>query len=204
MMDKEHIVLLVVGAVATVVMLSFITSVTGEGYRYRIYRATSTGYCGDGVISSTEACDSYNLGGRTCASMGFSAGTLRCNSYCTGFDVSGCYMSGTHCGDGVINPTEACDGNNLGGLTCTSLGFSGGVLSCSSNCQLDTSRCTRGDSCGDGVIGSTEACDTYNLGGKTCTSFGYSGGTLRCNPYCTGYDFSSCSASGTRNPYLYE
>ncbi len=52
------------------------------------------------------------------------------------------------CGDSLIqNPNsnsinEQCDGNNLGGQTCTGLGFVGGTLSCGSGCQFDTSQCT--------------------------------------------------------------
>ena len=36
---------------------------------------------------------------------------------------------------------EECDGNDLGGQTCTSLGYTGGTLSCS-DCKLDRSNCT--------------------------------------------------------------
>ncbi|MEK6840526.1 MAG: hypothetical protein AABX79_01075 [Nanoarchaeota archaeon] len=52
------------------------------------------------------------------------------------------------CGDALIqNPdsngiNEQCDGNNLGGQTCTGLGFVGGTLSCDSGCQFDTMQCT--------------------------------------------------------------
>jgi hypothetical protein len=44
------------------------------------------------------------------------------------------------CGDGVINTGEQCDGENFNGMSCSSLGFTGGVLSCS-NCQIGTSFC---------------------------------------------------------------
>ena len=46
------------------------------------------------------------------------------------------------CGDGVRGGTEACDGSDLGGNTCTGLGFNGGSLSCTSQCTLDSSACT--------------------------------------------------------------
>jgi hypothetical protein len=46
------------------------------------------------------------------------------------------------CGDGVIQTGEECDGSNLAGQTCTSRGFSGGSLSCNSNCTINTSQCT--------------------------------------------------------------
>lgn len=46
------------------------------------------------------------------------------------------------CGDGVIGSGEQCDGSNLGGATCSSRGFSGGTLSCNTNCTFNTSACT--------------------------------------------------------------
>ncbi|HDP36736.1 MAG TPA: hypothetical protein ENN27_02525, partial [Candidatus Atribacteria bacterium] len=45
------------------------------------------------------------------------------------------------CGDGVIQSDEECDGDNLGGATCVSLGFSGGILSCRNDCTFDISSC---------------------------------------------------------------
>jgi cysteine-rich repeat protein len=93
--------------------------------------------CGDGVVSGTEECDGANLGGETCVSQGFSAGSLSCSGSCT-FDTSSC----TDCGDGVVSGIEECDGVNLGGETCVSQGFSSGSLSCSGSCTFDTSSCT--------------------------------------------------------------
>ncbi len=58
------------------------------------------------------------------------------------------------CGNGVIDycpeldikegSTEGCDGNQLGGATCASQGYSGGSLSCGPTCELDRRAC---DSC---------------------------------------------------------
>lgn len=54
------------------------------------------------------------------------------------------------CGDGVINSAETsleeCDGSVLGEATCTSLGFSGGALSCNESCQFETQACEGGPS----------------------------------------------------------
>lgn len=57
-----------------------------------------------------------------------------------------------HCGNGVIDAGEQCDGSVLGGATCASLGFSGNCdqsdacvhpgLACLSNCMFDYSGCT--------------------------------------------------------------
>jgi hypothetical protein len=38
---------------------------------------------------------------------------------------------------------ESCDGTDLGGATCTSLGFSGGTLRCNVGCGFDVSGCTQ-------------------------------------------------------------
>ena len=46
------------------------------------------------------------------------------------------------CGDGQIDVGEDCDGAALNGQTCTSLGFSGGTLTCDNSCDFDTSACT--------------------------------------------------------------
>jgi len=56
----------------------------------------------------------------------------------------------TQCGDGVIDPGEQCDGIDLGGATCQSLGYTGGTLSCKPSCEFNTSACTSGDGGGGG------------------------------------------------------
>lgn len=46
------------------------------------------------------------------------------------------------CGDATIEPSEACDGTNVGGQTCSSIGCLNGILKCAGNCAtLDTSSC---------------------------------------------------------------
>ena len=46
------------------------------------------------------------------------------------------------CGDGVIEAPEDCEGDDLGGATCESLGhISGGSLSCDPACYFDKSAC---------------------------------------------------------------
>ena len=46
------------------------------------------------------------------------------------------------CGDLIVETGESCDGGNLNSQTCTTLGFSSGVLSCTNLCAFDTSLCT--------------------------------------------------------------
>ena len=59
-----------------------------------------------------------------------------------------------YCGDGFIDINEDCEGNNLNGQTCQTLGFSGGDLYCQANCLFDTSHCTSagGGGGGGGII----------------------------------------------------
>ncbi len=54
------------------------------------------------------------------------------------------------CGDGIIAGGEQCDGANLGGASCSSLGFSSGTLSCTSACTFNTSQCVSSGGGGGG------------------------------------------------------
>ena len=47
------------------------------------------GSCGNGNRQGQEQCDTNDLNGATCESLGFLSGTLTCAAQC-GFDVSGC------------------------------------------------------------------------------------------------------------------
>lgn len=49
-----------------------------------------TGVCGNGVRDIGEVCDGLALGGFTCATFGFSGGTLGCQTDCLNYDTSGC------------------------------------------------------------------------------------------------------------------
>lgn len=59
---------------------------------------------------------------------------------------------GAACGNGKIDANEQCDGGNLNGFTCESLGNAGGSLGCDPvTCTFDTSMCDGGGS--DGTSG---------------------------------------------------
>jgi hypothetical protein len=45
------------------------------------------------------------------------------------------------CGDSVVEGSEDCEGLDLNGQTCQSLGYAGGTLSCDIACSFDTSQC---------------------------------------------------------------
>jgi hypothetical protein len=46
------------------------------------------------------------------------------------------------CGDGILGQDEWCDGNELNGASCASLGYGTGTLLCSTTCIYDISMCT--------------------------------------------------------------
>ncbi|MBW3020921.1 putative metal-binding motif-containing protein, partial [Candidatus Woesearchaeota archaeon] len=99
------------------------------------------------------------------------------------------------CGDGLIDPSESCDGENFAGLDCSDFdGLSDfpfqNALSCDDTCNIDSSGCSGSGIkvCGDGIIALGETCD-YNstnvfLSGLTCQDFGFDRGTLSCGTGC--------------------
>ncbi len=141
--------------------------------------------CGDGIISPGEACDDGN-----------SDGGDGCNILCSiesGWTCAGEPSQCTRlCGNNQLDPGEACDGGQLGGASCSSLGFDTGSLACLTDCTFDTSGCSM-YSCGDGVITGLEECDGLALGGATCVSLGFVSGSLACLSNCT-FDTSACVA----------
>jgi hypothetical protein len=53
------------------------------------YGESGGAVCGNGVIEGSEQCDGTSLGGATCESLGYGAGTLVCSSQCR-YDLTGC------------------------------------------------------------------------------------------------------------------
>jgi cysteine-rich repeat protein len=141
--------------------------------------------CGDGVISAGEACDDAN----TSSGDG-------CNILCnveSGWSCAGEPSTCTPlCGNNQLDPGEPCDGGQLGGATCQSLGFDTGSLACAAGCTYNTSGCSM-FSCGDGQVTAGEDCDGANLNGATCVSLGFVGGALACTVNC-GFDTAGCIA----------
>lgn len=156
--------------------------------------------CGDGAVNGAfEFCDGADLAGQTCDSLGFGPGGLSCTASCA-FETSACSALPV-CGDGVRNAAgEFCDGVDLGGSSCPSLGFTGGALSCATDCSFNAAACTGTAAyCGDGAVNRpTEQCDRGDFAGQSCGSLGLGAGTLRCGASCS-VDTSGCS--GTAGAY---
>lgn len=144
--------------------------------------------CGDETVEGAEECDGTT--DETCESLGLEPGTIACADDCT-IDTSGCGGGGDVCGDGVVNGTEECDGEELGDATCEDLGFDGGTVSCTDECEIDDTECTV-STCGDGVIDEGEECDGEELDGQACTDFDFDGGEISCAADCT-FDLAGCS-----------
>lgn len=92
------------------------------------------------------------------------------------------------CGNGAIDDGEECDAPSLGGTTCLSLGFTGGMLECTIQCTFKTTGCTGGctDVCTEGVArcqSSGDAVETCIMGENECTAWA----TTACTdptPFC--------------------
>lgn len=115
-----------------------------------------------GAASTTGGSSSSGEGGAgSTSSTGEGAAASSTSSGEGGATVSSS-ASGPTCGDGARNGAEDCDGADLGGATCNSLGFPGpGTLTCSDACTFDPSGCNR---CGNGEVNGGEDCDD---GGNT-------------------------------------
>ncbi|MFH2004997.1 MAG: hypothetical protein ABI333_00290 [bacterium] len=156
--------------------------------------------CGNGAIDQGEDCDGAALGGATCVTRGYTAGELTCLSNCT-LDESGC----STCGDSAAQGTdpaapgyEDCDGPDLRGADCVSMGHVTGVLACAGDCTFDETGCSDNPPvCGNDVMEGTEECDGVDLGGMTCAGLGegFTAGTLGCTAGCL-YDRAGCTTCG--------
>jgi hypothetical protein len=159
----------------------------------------SDSVCGNAVIEPGEDCEGADLGSRRCQDLGFPGGTLACDSICR-FDTGGCEAPADPCGNGEIDLGEECDGANLAGQTCESLGFGEGTLACHDDCVFDIDDCDWGwGDCGDGQVDGFEECDGDNLNGQTCQDLGYTGGELACIEDFCWFDTDGCTGNPCGN-----
>ena len=114
---------------------------TCDGYDFSL--CSSLPVCGNDVVEGGEVCDGTDLDGVvSCASFGY-RGTeaVSCLPTCAAYDLSLCTGAAGRCGDSHVQGGEQCDGSELGGASCISLGYSSGDLSCRDNCSFDVSLC---------------------------------------------------------------
>lgn len=87
---------------------------------------------------------------------------------------------------------EVCDGADLAGETCASLGHMGGLLACNETCDdFEINGCFV---CGNGIVDIAEDCED-DVEGVTCVDLGFEAGTLACGMNCL-YDTTDCSICG--------
>jgi hypothetical protein len=96
--------------------------------------------CGDNSKDPMETCDGTDFGGLSCTSEGFGGGALACAADCLSIDTSGCTALPS-CGDGTLNGGEQCEGADLSGQTCVTLGWDMGNLLCNADCTFNQGGC---------------------------------------------------------------
>jgi len=133
-------------------------------------QSSTTPSCGNSLMESGEMCEvgtAYNI---TCAFFDYDYGTTSCSvsSQCI-YDITSCRMnaavvnlpggSSTCDRDGIKDSNEQCDGTSgLSTVSCRSLNFTGGNVSCNSNCRYDTSECYgTTNKCSNGITDITES-----------------------------------------------
>lgn len=67
------------------------------------------------------------------------------------------------CGNGVKDGTDDCDGSDLGGDSCSTVGFRSGTLACGADCHFDVSGCQTGAFPATGQTTSYTATDDGDL-----------------------------------------
>jgi hypothetical protein len=140
-----------------------------------------------GISCGNDCSETYASGAEpdvvlTASSPGFSI-TVNTDKSCTaGFESS------SSCGNGVKEPGEVCDGNDLGGATCPAE-CAGGLPTCNTTCDgLDYSSCI---SCGcdyDGVCEDGEDCNNCS---SDCAS-GSTSGAICGNGLCEAGNGENC------------
>ncbi|MBK8253306.1 MAG: DVUA0089 family protein [Polyangiaceae bacterium] len=107
----------------------------------------------DGTDTNPPPAGSTTTGTTTGTSMGGSGGSGGTGA--AGATSSSGGSGGTGgadlCGNNKLDAGELCDGNELGGVTCESLNFSGGTLSCKSDCTFNIGNCIGAETCDDGI-----------------------------------------------------
>ncbi len=127
-----------------------------------------------------------------------STGEEETGSTSTGEAETGSTSTGADedCGNTMLDDGEECDGDDLAGATCESIGFLSGDLACSKSCTFDTSACL---ACGNDAVDAGEVCDGVDLAGADCTTLGmgFTGGALACADDCSAYDTAGCTNFAT-------
>ena len=162
-------------------------------------------YCGNHVVNTNEMCDdtSFAEDKTSCAQWDskYILGDVSCNADCT-INYDACIEA--RCGDNIISPNEICDGEQFkdNESSCHALFpdlYSGGSVSCTDQCDYDTSACI--PYCGNGILDADEACDhgasgdVFPTNADSCEKVIGTGshGTLACSENCQTIISANCS-----------
>lgn len=148
-------------------------------------KETPPAYCGDGRVNWDEECERGRDIALTCADFDLPTGIVECTSECT-FDTRHC-LGDDVCGNGVVEPDEACD--EPGASRRCSYSELGPCMVCYEDCTLGPGD---GPYCGDGVVNGPERCDTDAFR-TSCEDLGWEGGEIACVA-CTP-DTSGCTGA---------
>lgn len=85
--------------------------------------------CGNAIVDLAEQCDCGD-GTEVCAAPNSDVAGALCRSDCA-----------LHCGDGVRNSAETCDGDDIGTSDCVDSDYSWGRVACNAVCGLSEDRC---------------------------------------------------------------
>jgi len=133
------------------------------------------GTCGDNIINIGETCDESLFGNVTSCEVfdDFDGGLAPICGFNCHLITQACIELPT-CGNGIIDPDETCDGDNLGisddSCSLYSGFFGSGTITCNENCNLDTFSCESAATCGNGFLDPGEICDGSNFGNLTSLS----------------------------------
>jgi hypothetical protein len=162
--------------------------------------AVTSGATG-GATGGTTGCQDACTSGTQCSSATAQQTCVVGSNGCKGWGVpvtcpNGCAngaCASQACGNGVKEGTEVCDGADVGGSSCISLGYSNGTLQCNGSCtgfstaQCCYNECTSGTRCLDSST--QQSCGQYDS--DACLDWG---GGVSCANGCVG---SSCTAACT-------
>jgi cysteine-rich repeat protein len=171
-------------------------NVSGDGCSQGCTDEVPGAECGNSIVEIGETCDDGNTDPADGCDASCQAEFVCGDGFCDTANHETCVLCQEDCcpdcNGGSMGPGEQCDGNDFGGITCEDFCYTGGTLTCTAACQIDTSTCTGTlPTCGDDSAGCDEECDGSDLRSQTCQTLGFESGTLACGSGCT-FDTSGC------------